>query len=201
MLCDTMPELWLIRHGETEWSTSRRHTGLTDIALTPRGVREAELVRRALGPHTFSLVLTSPLARARDTCVLAGFGDRAAVDDDLREWNYGVYDGRTTADIRRERPGWDIWRDGAPGGEAVEQVGARADRVIARALASPGHTALFAHAHLLRVLAARWIGLPAAGGSCFTLDTAAVSVLGHERERAVVQRWNDVSHLGARDGP
>ncbi|MEO6594410.1 MAG: histidine phosphatase family protein [Planctomycetota bacterium] len=192
-----MSELWLIRHGETEWSRTRRHTGRTDIALTARGVREAELVRPRLAAHTFSLVLTSPLRRARNTCVLAGYGDRALVDADLCEWDYGACEGRTTADIRAEQPGWDIWNDGAPGGETVDEVGARADRAIARVLAAMGNTALFAHAHLLRVLAARWLGLPSVSGACFALDTAAVCVLGYERERRVLLHWNDVSHLDA----
>jgi broad specificity phosphatase PhoE len=192
-----MTELSLIRHGETEWSASGRHTGRTDVALTPRGERQAALLRQRLARRAFAVVLTSPLRRARDTCDIAGYGAVAIADDDLVEWDYGGYEGRTTADIRRERHGWTLWRDGVPNGETAENVGARADRVIARALAAGGDVAIFAHGHVLRVLAARWVGLPATAGGCLALDVASVSVLGHEREERVIREWNDRCHLGA----
>src|SRR5947208_1667488 len=152
-----MSKLWLIRHGETEWSATGRHTGRTDIALTSLGERQAEWLRQRLGARKFSMVLTSPLRRARDTCRIAGYDDRAHTDSDLYEWDYGDYEGRTTAEIRTERQGWTIWDAGVPSGETAEEVGERTDRVIARALAASGDVALFAHAHLLRVLAARWL--------------------------------------------
>ncbi len=183
-------ELWLIRHGETEWSTAHKHTGLTDLALTATGRERADRLRTRLAETDFSLVMTSPLQRARETCELAGFSDAAAIEPNLREWDYGEYEGRTTVDIRRERPGWEIWRDGVVDGESVDAVGARADRVIERAVAQKGRVALFAHAHVLAVLAARWVGLEAAWGRVFVLDTASVSVLGYRREQRIVQRWN-----------
>jgi broad specificity phosphatase PhoE len=195
MAAATPPRLWLIRHGETEWSASGRHTGRSDIALTPRGEREGERLRRRLSGQAFALVLTSPLRRARETCRLAGFSDRAETEDDLLEWDYGPFEGRTTAEIRTGRPGWTIWQSDVPGGESVDAVGARADRVIVRALAAQGDAALFAHAHLLRILAARWLGLPALSGRSFALRPASLSVLGHERETRVIESWNDVSHL------
>jgi broad specificity phosphatase PhoE len=192
-----MPDLWLIRHGETEWTVSGRHTGRTDVPLTPRGERQAELLRRRLAGHAFAAVLTSPLGRARDTCRIAGYGAPAVADDDLVEWDYGGYEGRTTDDIRGERPGWTLWRDGVPNGETAAEVGARADRVIARALSAGGDVALFAHGHVLRVLAARWVGLPATAGRCLALDTTSLSVLGHERGERVIRHWNEVCHLEA----
>ena len=184
-------ELYLVRHGETEWSHDGRHTGRTDIPLTPRGRHEAELVGRYLTGHRFVLVLTSPLARAAETCRLAGFAGVALERADLREWDYGEYEGRTTSEIREERPGWTLWRDGVPGGESVEEVGSRADAVIAEARAAGGDVALFAHGHLLRILAARWLGLPARDGALLALDPATVSILGYERETSVVRLWND----------
>jgi len=180
----------LIRHGETEWSTAHKHTGLTDLPLTAAGRERAKQLGARLAESDFALVLTSPLRRARDTCTLAGFGENAVVEPGLREWDYGAYDGRTTVDIRVERPGWEIWRDGVIGGETVDAVGARTDLVIERALAQPGRIALFAHAHVLAVLAARWLGLEAAWGRAFVLDTASVSILGYRREQRVIQRWN-----------
>jgi broad specificity phosphatase PhoE len=184
-------ELYLVRHGETEWSRDGRHTGRTDIQLTARGRQQAELVGRYLGGHRFALVLTSPLARAVETCSLAGLGVVALERDDLREWDYGEYEGRTTSDIRKERPGWSLWRDGVPGGETVEAVGARADAVIAEARESGGDVALFAHGHLLRILAACWLGLPPRDGALLALDPATVSILGYEREQSVIRLWND----------
>jgi probable phosphoglycerate mutase len=185
-----MDELWLIRHGETEWSLSGAHTGRTDIPLTAAGRDQAAALGKALGSKVFSLVLTSPLSRARDTCEAAGFGTRAEVDQNLREWDYGEYEGRTTQQIRERNPQWLLWRDGAPRGETPEQVAARAGAVIARAEAATGGVALFAHGHLLRVLTARWLGLDAAAGRLFALGTASVSTLGYERETRVISRWN-----------
>ena len=185
-----MAEVVLVRHGETEWSKAGRHTGRTDVPLTAEGRRQAERVGSQLAGRSFSLVLTSPLSRARETCQLAGFGDRAERCDDLLEWDYGNYEGVTTDEIRRSRPGWSVFNGGAPGGETAEQVGQRVDRVIARIRSGPGDVALFAHAHVLRVLAARWLGLEAAGGRFFALATASVSVLGQERETPVILRWN-----------
>jgi broad specificity phosphatase PhoE len=187
----------LVRHGETEWSASGKHTSVTDVPLLESGRRDAERLRERLAGRSFALVLTSPRARARDTAALAGFGDVAQFDDDLVEFDYGEYEGRTTPEIREEVPGWSVWRDGAPGGETAEQVGVRADRVIERALAAAGDVALFAHGHLLRILAARWIGLPATYGGHLALSTGALCVLGFERERRAIWVWNDTSHVPA----
>lgn len=184
------PSLWLVRHGETEWSASGRHTGRTDIGLNDNGRRQAQTLGALLAGHSFGLVLTSPLKRARETCALAGYGDRAEVDGDLQEWDYGSYEGITTDEIRLSRPTWTLWRDGCPGGETAEQVGARVDRVIARVHAMSSNTLAFAHGHLLRVLAARWVGLDATAGALLALDTATVSVVGWEREQAVIRSWN-----------
>jgi probable phosphoglycerate mutase len=180
----------LVRHGQTAWSVSEQHTGTTDVPLTDVGERQARELGARLAGWRFERVLTSPLARALETCRLAGLGDRAEVTDDLREWDYGDYEGRRTLDIRDERPGWTVWIDGAPGGETVEEVGRRADRVIDEVRNCDGDVALFAHGHLLRILGARWIGLPADSGRRLALATASVSVLGWEREAAVVERWN-----------
>jgi probable phosphoglycerate mutase len=176
----------LVRHGETEWSASGQHTSFTDLPLTEKGRAAATALRDRLGP--FALVLASPRQRAWDTAHLAGLEPQA--EPDLVEIDYGEYEGRTTKDIRVERPGWTVWADGSPGGETVEQAGARVDRVIARALEAEGDVALFAHGHILRILAARWIGLPAARGGSLKLDTASVSELGFERETRVLLRWN-----------
>ena len=186
-----MAQLWLIRHGETAWSRSGQHTGRTDVPLTPRGDTQARLLARRIGRHPFALVLTSPLSRARETCRLAGHLERAVLEPDLLEWDYGEMEGRTTAEIRQELPGWSPWTGHMPGGETPEQVGARVDRVIARAAPIEGDVALFAHAHVLRVLAARWLELPAVGGRYLALDTASLSVLGHEHERRVIRSWNE----------
>ena len=183
-------EIWLIRHGETAWSLSGQHTGRTEVPLTPEGVRQAEALGDRLAGKQFALVLTSPRARARETCRLAGLAGAAQVDDDLAEWDYGDLEGRTSAEIRGEIPGWTIWDGPVPGGETAAQVGARADRVLARARAAGGDVALFAHGHLLRVAAARWLGLPPAEGRLFALDTASVSVLGLEQELPVIRSWN-----------
>jgi len=184
-------DLWLVRHGETEWSASGQHTGRTDIPLTPKGEQQALALGKLLAGRTFTRVLTSPMARAVETCRLAGYGDVAVTTDDLREWDYGDYEGRKTVDIRKERPGWTLFADGVPGGETADEVGARADRVIATATAAGGDVALFAHGHILRVLAARWLGLGPRDGRLFALSTATLSVLGHERETRVFQLWNE----------
>jgi probable phosphoglycerate mutase len=187
--------VYLVRHGETEWSASGRHTSTTDLPLTEAGRAAAERLRSVFAGVELALVLSSPWARARETAELAGFGDRVEIDLDLAEFDYGAYEGRTTPDIRTERPGWSLWEDGAPGGETAEEVGRRADRVIARALAAGGDVALFAHGHLLRILGARWIEQPPTLGGSLALSTGSVSRLGFERERRVIWTWNDTSHL------
>ncbi len=182
--------LVLVRHGETEWSSSGRHTSVTDVPLTAHGRAEARPLATRLAGVDYAAVLCSPRRRARDTCAIAGFGDRAEIADDLVEWDYGEYEGRTTSEIRAIAPGWTIFSGGAPGGESSEHVAARADRVIARAVAAGGPVAVFSHGHFLRVLGARWVGLPASGGAWLGLDTASLSVLGHEREQRVLRVWN-----------
>jgi broad specificity phosphatase PhoE len=182
--------LFAIRHGETAWSLSGQHTGTTDLPLTDNGRRLAERIRPVLAREAFALVLVSPLRRARETCELAGLGDAAVIEPDLVEWNYGDYEGLTPKQIRATAPGWLVFRDGCPGGEAPEQVGARADRVIARARAAEGDVVLFAHGHVLRVLVARWLGLPPGHGQHFLLDTGTLSVLGHYRDVPAVKIWN-----------
>src|SRR5688572_23796931 len=188
---DSGPELWLVRHGETEWSRLGRHTGRTDIPLTEAGRGQATAVARKLSGHEFAMVLSSPLARALDTARLAGFGDRVETTDDLLEWDYGADEGLTTAEIRRERPGWTVWRDGPKDGETAADVGTRVDRVVERVRAADGDVLVFAHGHVLRVLAARWLGEPPTEGRLYALSTATVSVLGWERETAVIERWNE----------
>jgi broad specificity phosphatase PhoE len=184
-------EVVLVRHGETDWSAHLRHTGRTDVPLTDEGRRQAERVGRALRGRRFALVLTSPLKRAAETCWLTGFGELAQARDELMEWDYGDYEGRTTLDIRREVPDWTIWRYGARNGETPEQVGARADRVLGEVHAIDGDIVIFAHGHFLRVLSARWLGLAPSDGRLFALDTATISVLGYERETRVIQMWNE----------
>jgi probable phosphoglycerate mutase len=194
--------VFTIRHGETAWSLSGQHTGTTDLPLTDNGRRLAERLRPVLARETFALVLTSPLTRARETCTLAGLGDRAVVDPDLAEWNYGDYEGLTTDQIQQKAPGWLIFRDGCPGGEMPDQIGARIDRAITRARAAVGHVALFGHGHALRVLVARWLGLPPGAGQHFLLDTGTLCVLGYYREIPAVKIWNgplagpDAAHGG-----
>jgi broad specificity phosphatase PhoE len=182
-------EVWLIRHAETEWSRTGKHTGRTDVPLTEHGRQVAVALGERLGGREFALVLTSPMSRARETAELAGLRD-AQVRDDLLEWNYGEYEGRTTKDIREEWPGWYLWTDGAPGGEMAGDVAARCDRVIAEVLAANGDVALVAHGHVLRALAARWVEEPAAFGGRLYLSTGTLSVLGFEREVRVLRRWN-----------
>jgi broad specificity phosphatase PhoE len=184
------PDLWLIRHGETEWSRSGAHTGRTDLPLTAEGERKASTIGRYLAGRPFALVLTSPLTRARETCRRAGYGDVAQIEPDLREWDYGAYEGRTSAEIRQTVPDWTIWTSPVPGGETIEQVAERARRVIVRANTAAGDVALFAHGHLLRVLTACWLELPPNAGRLFALETASISVLGYERENRVISQWN-----------
>lgn len=194
-MAERRPELWLIRHGETEWTVTGQHTGRTDISLTGLGRRQAAALGRRLAGKSFALVLVSPLARAMETCRIAGYGDVAKPVDDLREWDYGAYEGRTTPEIRTEVPGWTIWTGNPPRGETIEQVARRADNVIKEATAAGGDVALFAHAHLLRVLAARWLGLPPDAGRLLGLGTASLSVLGYERETRIITTWNQDWHL------
>jgi probable phosphoglycerate mutase len=184
-----MREIWLIRHGETEWSRSGAHTGRTDLPLTAAGRAEALALGRHLGGRRFDLVLASPLQRARETASLAGYPD-AMSDPNLAEWDYGDYEGRTTPQIQSGLPGWSIWNDGVPNGETVEQVATRAEAVVARAAAVAGDVALFAHGHLLRILTARWLGLSPTAGRLFALGTASLGSLGYERETRVITRWN-----------
>lgn len=194
----TEQRVWLVRHGETEWARLGRHTGRTDIPLTDTGRDQARAIGRRLAGHRFGLVLTSPLARAAETARLAGFGETATTTDDLMEWDYGALEGRTTADIRSGMPDWTIWRGPWPDGETADEVGGRADRVIARIRASRagGDVLVFAHGHLLRVLAARWIGLGPASGGLFELATATLSILGWDRESPSIELWNEACHLG-----
>ena len=182
--------VYLLRHGETEWSLNGRHTGVTDVPLTENGRIAARRLEPILAKETFALVLSSPLRRARETCELAGLGKQANVESDLIEWNYGEYEGLKTEQIRLTRPGWSVFRDGCPGGETPEQIGARADRVLTKVHVSEGNVALFAHGHILRVLAARWIHLSASNGEHFLLDTATLNVLGYYRESPAFKIWN-----------
>jgi broad specificity phosphatase PhoE len=189
-----LPRVYLARHGETAWTMSGQHTGRTDIPLTPQGEADARRLGERLKGHSFALVLTSPLQRAKRTCELAGFGERCEIDPDLREWDYGECEGLTSAEIRKRRPDWVLFRDGCPGGETVDQVGERANRVIARVRNSAGDVLLFAHGHLLRILTARWLGLPAAGGRLFYCDPTSLGTLGYEHDRAeepVMRLWNE----------
>jgi probable phosphoglycerate mutase len=186
----TIQQVYLVRHGETEWSLSRQHTGITDIPLTENGRKVARLLGPVLVKETFALVLTSPIERARETCELAGLGARGEIDSDLMEWNYGQYEGLTPKQIHAQAPEWMLFNDGCPGGESPAQVGARVDRVIARVRAVEGHVALFAHGHIFRVFAARWLGLPATAGCHFLLDTATLNILGYYRGIPAVKRWN-----------
>jgi len=183
-------KILLARHGETEWSRDRRHTGRTDIPLTENGRRQAAVLRGPLANRSFARVLSSPLSRALETCRQAGLGDRAELTGDLCEWDYGDYEGITTAEIRTRRPGWNLWRDGCPGGETAADVGRRVDRVLASLDGLDGDAAVFAHGHVLRVLTARWLGLGPEAGALFKLDTATLSALGYERETRVITRWN-----------
>lgn len=198
-MSSALPIVYLARHGETAWSLSGQHTGLSDLPLTERGERNARRLGQRLSSLAFSQVFTSPLQRASRTCELAGFGGAAVVDPDLVEWDYGAYEGRTTADIRKQRPGWDLFRDGCPNGETLQQIGARADRAIARLRAVNGSVLLFSSGHFSRVLASRWLNLdPQVAGRCLVLGTASLSALGYEHEltRPVIRLWNDEQHVG-----
>jgi len=194
----SLPDVYVARHGETAWTRTGQHTGRTDIPLTARGEHNALGLCQRLQGTTFTRVLVSPLARARRTCEWAGFGGQAGVDPNPQEWDDGQYEGRRTADIRQECPRWDLFRDGCPGGESVAVVGARADRVIARLRAVDGDVLVFSHGHFLRVLAARWLGLPAGDARHFVLSMAALSILGYEhtRDEPALRLWNDDRHVG-----
>lgn len=196
-MCDELSAFYLARHGETAWTISRQHTGRSDIPLTPRGERNAQALGQRLHGTTFAAVFTSSLERARRTAELAGFGSIAQADPDLVEWDYGQYDGLTTAEIHRINPDWSLFRDGCPGGESVAAVSTRADRVAARLRRLSGRVLLFGHGHFFRVLAARWVGLPAADGRLFYLGTASLSILGyeHSRDEPVTCLWNDDRHV------
>jgi probable phosphoglycerate mutase len=197
-MSDPLPTVYLARHGETAWSISGQHTGLTDLPLTPRGERNARRLGERLREQAFAGVLTSPLQRVRRTCELAGFGKVAQVDSDLLEWNYGEYEGRRSMEIHTERPDWQLFRDGCPGGENPGQVGARADRVVAHLRLLQGDVLLFSSGHFLRVLAARWLGLEAAEGRLFILSTASLSALSYEHNLSepVIRLWDDSRHVG-----
>jgi broad specificity phosphatase PhoE len=196
-MSEVLPIVYLARHGETAWSLSGQHTGLTDLPLTERGERNARAFGERLRGLTFARVFTSPLQRARRTCELAGFGGAAESDGDLMEWNYGQYEGRRSAEIHAECPDWQLFRDGCPGGESPTQVGARADRVVGRLRAAQGDLLLFSSGHFLRVLAARWLGLDAAAGRYLLLSTASLSALGYEHgvSQPVIRLWNDTRHV------
>ena len=190
----TGPAILLVRHSETEWSLSGQHTSRTDLPLLAEGRPAAEALGRRLAGRSFALVLSSPMLRARETARLAGLEDVAEITDDLLELGYGDYEGRTTAEIRVERPGWDVWKDGSPNGETLAEAAARADRVIVRAESAGGDVALFAHGHFLRILGARWLGLPPEAGALLALSTASLCDLGYERERRVIWLWNGTRH-------
>jgi len=194
---ETLPAIYLARHGETAWSVTGQHTGLTDLPLTERGERNARRLGERLAGLAFTKVFTSPLQRAARTCELAGFGSVAEVDRDLVEWNYGKYEGLRTTEIREERPDWQLFRDGCPGGELPDHVGARADHVVTRVRAIKADVLIFSSGHFLRVLAARWLGLEPAAGRLFMLSTASVSVLGCENSlsQPAIRLWNDTRHL------
>ena len=185
-----LPEVVLVRHAETEWSLSGRHTGHTDVLLTETGRERAVALGLELGTRQFELVLTSPLARATETCRLSGFGERAVARDELMEWDYGAYEGRRTVEIRKELPGWSLWRDGVPEGEKLDAVAARSDRVLDEIRSVAGDVLVFSHGHLLRVLTARWLGLAPRAGRLFALDPGSIGILGYERETSVVRLWN-----------
>jgi broad specificity phosphatase PhoE len=185
-------QIVLVRHGETEWSLSGQHTSRTDLPLIEEGRARAKALGPLLAQWTFSLVLTSPLRRARETCEVAGFGESAVVCEDLREWDYGEYEGLTTPQIWEQNPGWSLWTDGCPGGEQPAEVGARADRAIERLRSGGGDALAFAHGHIFRVLAARWVQMEPAAGARFALKAGAISVLGYERETEVIALWNNV---------
>lgn len=190
-----MNEIWLARHGETEWSLSRQHTSVTDIVLTTTGIRQAEALGARVANHHFDRVLSSPSVRARRTAEIAGFAANLEIDADLIEYRYGDYEGRTTDDIRKERPNWNLWRDGCPGGETTEEVARRTDRVLGRLAGDEGDALIFAHGHVSRILAARSLGLDGVAGGLLMLGTATLSIIGREHGRPSIRLWNDGSHL------
>jgi probable phosphoglycerate mutase len=198
-MSETLPVIYLARHGETAWTISGQHTSVTDLPLTEN---DASLLGNQLRGRSFARVFTSPLRRASRTCELAGFSAQAEVDRDLVEWNYGQYEGRRTIEIRAERPDWELFRDGCPGGESPAEIGARADRVVSRVRAVDGDVLIFSSGHLLRVLAAAWLGLPAGAGKYLLLSTGSLSTLGYERDRSrpVIRLWNDTHHLNTSRG-
>lgn len=183
-------QIYLVRHGETEWSVTGQHTGRTDIPLTQHGRMAAKRMEPCLAKTDFALVLSSPLERARSTCELAGFGEKVEVDQDLMEWNYGAYEGLTSKQIHAQSPDWTLFRDGCPGGESPDQVRERVDRVIAKARTVDGNVILFAHGHILRALAVRWLGFPVEAGCHFVLDTATISMLSHYHDIPIMKQWN-----------
>jgi broad specificity phosphatase PhoE len=193
MLCGDLcmaDDIYIARHGATEWSKSGQHTSRTDLSLLPEGEEQAEGMRSKLDGVAFSLVLCSPLRRARETCELAGFGDVAEITEDLVEWDYGEYEGLTTPQIRETNPSWWLWRDGCPGGEMPGDIGARVDRVLARFASVDGNGLAFAHGHVLRVFTARWLEMEVAAGARFKLEAGSLGILGHERETTVIERWS-----------
>jgi len=192
-MSDPKQEIWLMRHGETEWSVSGAHTSRTNLPLLPEGIKQAEELAPKIRGHKFALVLCSPMQRARDTCRLAGLAEQAEITDDLMEWDYGAYEGRSTHDIQKDRPNWCLWRDGVLDGEPVEHVGERVKRVIDRCTKVDGNVALFAHGHVLRILTAVWLELPPKNGKLFALNTGTISVLGYEHDYHVTRRWNCTS--------
>lgn len=189
------PQIVLVRHGETSWSRSGQHTGRTDIPLLEDGQRMGRALEASLRAWSFAAVWTSPLSRASKTCALSGYGVIARTNPDLMEWDYGTYEGKTSTEIHAMAPGWTLWRDGAPEGEMVEQVGARADRVMEEVRRVEGNVLLFSHGHFLRAFAARWLGLPPTEGRLFALSTASISVLGWDEEQPILVSWNDTTHL------
>ena len=197
-MSDALPVVYLARHGETAWTISRQHTGVTDLPLTAQGEAEAVRLGQRLQGLRAAAVLTSPLRRAVRTCELSGFASLAKVEPDLMEWNYGTYEGRTSADIHAERPDWQLFRDGCPGGESPDQIGARADRAARRVRAIEGDVLLFSSGHFLRVFAARWLGLPPGAGRYFVLGTASLSAVGYEHDRSdpAIRLWNEMPHEG-----
>jgi broad specificity phosphatase PhoE len=198
-MSEVLPVVYLARHGQTAWSLSGQHTGLTDLPLTERGERNAKSLQERLRGLSFARVFTSPLQRATRTCELAGFAAQAEIDRDLLEWNYGEYEGRRTAEIHKERPDWQLFRDGCPGGESPNDVGARADRVVTRLRMVEGNVLIFSSGHFLRVFAARWLGLEVAIGRCFMLSTASLSAVGYEHNlsQPVIRLWDDTRHVGS----
>ncbi len=196
-MTEAFPQIYLARHAETAWTVTRQHTGKTDIPLNEEGQQHALRLKKRLHNLLFASVYTSPLERAKQTCQLCGFGSIAEIDPDLSEWHYGIYEGATTADIRKDKPNWQLFRDGCPQGETITALGIRADRVIARLRRHTGNVLIFSHGHFMRFIAARWLGLPPEDARFFLLSTASLGILGYEHglEEPVIRLWNDVDHL------